>query len=151
MRISSFENLSFLSWPFWFFSLFWAYGGQPHDHISWAKPMPFASINSTKPRNDPWEFHEKILRIGGAGKWGFFEAAILNFYVGHFDFFFASFHWKMQPISMRDHFFLHYGWFFQNLRKEAVRTFMHTTVDAMEWEFNLGWKELYRNLVIVCL
>ena len=29
---------------------------------------------------------------------------------------------------MRDHFFLHYGWFFQNLRKEAVRTLMHTTV-----------------------
>ena len=24
--------------------------------------------------------------------------------------------------------FLHYGWFFQNLGKEAVRTFMHTTV-----------------------
>ena len=58
------------------------------------------------------------------------------FWGGHFEFlcrpfwifFFASFHWKMQPISMRDHFFLHYGWFFQNLRKEAVRTFMHTTV-----------------------
>ena len=61
------------------FRLFWAYVGQPHDHISWAKPMPFASINSTNPRTDPWEFHEKILRIGGAGKWGFFEAAILNF------------------------------------------------------------------------
>ena len=29
---------------------------------------------------------------------------------------------------MRYHFFLHYGWFFQNLGKEAVRTFMHTTV-----------------------
>ena len=29
---------------------------------------------------------------------------------------------------MRCHFFLHYGWFFQNLGKEAVRTFMHTTV-----------------------
>jgi hypothetical protein len=29
---------------------------------------------------------------------------------------------------MRHHFFLHYGWFFQNLGKEAVRTFMHTTV-----------------------
>ena len=26
------------------------------------------------------------------------------------------------------HFSLHYGWFFQNLGKEAVRTFMHTTV-----------------------
>ena len=29
---------------------------------------------------------------------------------------------------MRYHFFLHYGWFFQNLGKEAVRTFMHTTI-----------------------
>ena len=29
---------------------------------------------------------------------------------------------------MRYHFFLHYGWFFQNVGKEAVRTFMHTTV-----------------------
>ena len=31
---------------------------------------------------------------------------------------------------MRYHFFLHYGWFFQNFGKEAVRTFMHTTVIA---------------------
>ena len=30
---------------------------------------------------------------------------------------------------MSYHFFLHYGWFFQNLGKEAVRTFMHTTVN----------------------
>ena len=29
---------------------------------------------------------------------------------------------------MRYNFFLHYGWFFQNLGKEAVRTNMHTTV-----------------------
>ena len=29
---------------------------------------------------------------------------------------------------MRYHFFLHYGWFFQNLGKEGWRTFMHTTV-----------------------
>ena len=29
---------------------------------------------------------------------------------------------------MRYHFFLHYRWFFQNLGKEAVPTFMHTTV-----------------------
>ena len=42
--------------------------------------MPFASINSTNPRTNPWNFHEKILRIGGAGKWGFFEAAILNLF-----------------------------------------------------------------------
>ena len=62
-----------------FLGCFWAYVGQPHDHISWAIPMPFSSINSTSPRTNPWKFHEKILRIGGAGKWGFFEAAILNF------------------------------------------------------------------------
>ena len=29
---------------------------------------------------------------------------------------------------MRHYFFLHYGWFFQNIGKEAVRTFTHTTV-----------------------
>ena len=57
-------------------SLHW----QPHNHINWATPMPFASINSTNPRTNPWNFHEKILRIGGAGKWGFFESAILNFF-----------------------------------------------------------------------
>ena len=58
---------------------FWPYVGQPHSHIGWATSMPFSSINSTNPRTNPWNFHEKILRIGGAGKWGFFEAAILNF------------------------------------------------------------------------
>ena len=26
---------------------------------------------------------------------------------------------------------LHYGWFFQNLGKKAVRTFMHTSVDLL--------------------
>ena len=33
-----------------------------------------------------------------------------------------------QPVHMRYHFFLRYGWFLQNLEKEAVRTNMHTTV-----------------------
>ena len=32
---------------------FWAYVGQPHDHISWDISMPFASINSTNPRPKP--------------------------------------------------------------------------------------------------
>ena len=65
------------SWAF--FACFWAYVWQPQDYKGWAKSMPFASINPTNPRTNPWNFHEKILRIGGAGKWGFFEAAILNF------------------------------------------------------------------------
>jgi hypothetical protein len=38
---------------------------------------------------------------------------------------------------MRYHFFLHYGWFFQNLGKEAVRTFMHTTVSS----------KIFRNII----
>ena len=61
-----------------FFGHFWAYVGQPHGHIGWAIPMPFASMNSTNPRTAPWNFHKKILRIGGFEKWPFFESAILN-------------------------------------------------------------------------
>ena len=50
-----------------FLSLFWT-----------ASSMPFASINPTSPRTDPWNFHKKILRIGDFEKWPFFESAILN-------------------------------------------------------------------------
>ena len=38
---------------------------------------------------------------------------------------------------MRYHFFLHYGWFLQNLGKEAVRTNMHTTVYNLSVAQNL--------------
>ena len=49
----------------------------------------------------------------------------------------------MQPISMRYNFFLHYGWFFQNLGKEAVRTFMHTTVNIVYfWLLRVEIREL---------
>ena len=96
--------------------------------------MPFASINPTNPRTNPWKFHEKILRIGGAGKWVFF-------WVGHFDFFFSQFFFLLhlnenkQTFHMRCHFFLHYAWFLQNLGKETVRTNMHTTVKRSKREF----------------
>ena len=113
-----------------FLCCFWACVGQPDNHISWAKPMPFSSINSTNPRTNAWKFHEKILRIGGAGKWGFFEAAILNFLSRPFWIFFASYQWKTQPINMRYHFFPHYGWFLQNFEKDFIPTLLHTTVDC---------------------
>ena len=80
---------------FWVFWLFLTYVGQPHNHLSWAVPMAFASINSANPRTNPWEFHEKILRIGGAEKWAFFEAAILNFLGRPFWIFFC-------PISVKN-------------------------------------------------
>ena len=35
---------------------------------------------------------------------------------------------------MRYHFFLHYGWFPQNLGKDFIRTNMHTTVTSAEAE-----------------
>ena len=54
-----------------FLGCFWAFVGQPHNYIGWARPMPFASINSTNPRTNPWNFHEKILRIDEALKMTF--------------------------------------------------------------------------------
>ena len=38
--------------------------------------MPFASINFTNPRTNPWNFHKKISRIGDFEKRRFFESAI---------------------------------------------------------------------------
>ena len=63
-----------------FLGCFWAYVGQSHNHIGWATLLPFASINSINPRTNPWNFHEKILRI---------EKKI---------FFFASSQWKLVHI-----------------------------------------------------
>ena len=57
--------------------------------------------------------HEKILRIGGARKLSFF-------FVGHFE--------NNLGFHIRYHFFLHYGWFLQNLGKGFIRTNMHMTV-----------------------
>ena len=52
--------------------------------------MPFTSIYPTNPRNNPWNFGEKILRIGGIEKLSFFKSAILIF--------FASSPWKSLQI-----------------------------------------------------
>ena len=49
-------------------------------YVGWATSMPFASINSTNPRTNPWNFHKKILRIGDFEKLSFFESAILIFF-----------------------------------------------------------------------
>ena len=58
-----------------FFGCFRPYVGQPDDHIGWATLMPFVSIYSTNPRTNPWNFREKILRIGGVENLSFFESA----------------------------------------------------------------------------
>ena len=85
---------------FVFFGHFWAYVGQPHDHIGWAPSMPFALINPTNPRTDPWNFHKKILRIGDFEKCTFFESAILNFFFRKKNFFFCFFPMKISQILL---------------------------------------------------
>ena len=52
---------------------------------------------------------------------------------------------------MRYYFFLHYGWFFQNLGKEAVRTFMHTTVCKLCWHVWDRPARLSRKVEETCL
>ena len=71
-----------------FLALFWAYVGQPDNHIGcWATLMHFVSIYSTIPRTNAWNFWKKILRIGGD-----FEFFFQIF------FFFATFTWKSVKI-----------------------------------------------------
>ena len=60
-----------------FFACFCPYVRQPHNHIGWAT---FASINSTDPRTNLWNFREKISRIGDFGNKLFFQSAILKFF-----------------------------------------------------------------------
>ena len=113
VRLSDISSKTGKICVFVFLGCFWAYVGQPHNHTnaSWSLPMPFASINYTKPRTNPWTFHEKILRIDTAGKWGFFETAI----------FFCLSQWKKQPIYMRYHFFCTMDGFYRILEKKLSK------------------------------
>ena len=54
-----------------------------NSHIGWATSMPFASINYTNPRTNPWNFRKKISRIGDFEKRPFWK-------IGHFEFFFLQ-------------------------------------------------------------
>ena len=62
-----------------YFGCFRPFVGQPHDHIGWASSMPFASINPTNPRTNPWNFGGNCSAFGGGWKTQFF-------WVGHFEF-----------------------------------------------------------------
>ena len=79
---------------------FWAYVGQPHDHIRKARSMPFASCNPTNPMTNLWNFHEKILRIGDFEKWPFLKNGHFGFFFKKKNFFFALFSWKSVQIFM---------------------------------------------------
>ena len=52
----------------------------------------------------------------------------MNFFFRTIFFFLLHLIKKTKGFHMRYHFFLYYGWFLQNLRKDFIRTNMHTTV-----------------------
>ena len=62
------------------------------SYIGWTTSMPFTSIYSMHPRTNPWNFHEKILRIDGVENLSFFC-------VGHFDFFLLHSYWNVSQIN----------------------------------------------------
>ena len=62
-----------------FFACFWAYVGQPHNHIGWATSMPFASIYPTDPRTNSWNLCKQ-----------YWYWKTQFFWVGHFDFSFQQ-------------------------------------------------------------
>ena len=70
-----------ISWHNCIFSevLFWAYVRQPDDHRGWTTLIPFASIYSTNPRTNPWNFRKKYWELGELKISVFFELAILIF------------------------------------------------------------------------
>ena len=78
---------------FVFLGHFWAYVWQPHDHIGWATSMPFASINSTNPRTNPWNFHKKYWELAIL-KNSVFLSRPFWFFFSEKKYFFASSPWK---------------------------------------------------------
>ena len=59
--------------------------------------MPFASINSTNPRTNLWNFGEKISRIGHFEKWQFWKIGHFEFFSSKKNFFFCFILMKISP------------------------------------------------------
>ena len=63
-----------------YFAIKMSYFGQPDSHIGWATFMPLASIYLINLRTNPWNFSEKILRIGGFENLSFFWVSLFEFF-----------------------------------------------------------------------
>ena len=124
-----YRNVLFNSWIFWNTGLSYSRVhissdevGQPQNCIGSATPMPFASINSTNQRTNPWNFFaKKYWEMAELENELFFSWPIWIC-------FFVFSNENNLGFHMIYHFFLHYGCFFQNLGKDFIRTSMHTTV-----------------------
>ena len=56
----------------------------------------------------------------------------------------------LQPVHMRYHLFLQYGWFLQNLGKDFIRTNMHTTVSILFFHFLYLQRNIHGWIVFIC-
>ena len=84
MRLSDISSKTAKKVFFVLLGHFWAYVGEPHGHIGWAKSMPFASINqSYYPKDPSRSIWQKNIENWPFGKMRFF-------WVGHFGFFFRK-------------------------------------------------------------
>ena len=76
----------------------------------------FASINTTNPKTNPWNFCKKVSRIGSFENLSFFNSAILKIFLIFFDFFFASFPWKSVKVSW----LARMGWNFDQAKRDNI-------------------------------
>ena len=104
------------------FACFRPYIGQPDNHIGWATSLPLASIYYIDPRTNPWNFCEKILRIGGVEQLFlfFFESTILIFFFQKKSFCFTP-HENQLGFHMSYCLFLQHKWFVQNLEETSFQ------------------------------
>ena len=68
VRLSDLSSIIGKNAIFVFLGHFWAYVGEPHGHTGWATSMPFASINPTNPRTNPWNFGGNCSAFGDVEK-----------------------------------------------------------------------------------
>ena len=87
MRLSDISSKTGKKMHFWCFRLFWGLCQTASQPYRLSHVMPFASINSTNPRTNLWNFHKKILRIGGVVKWPFFRRPFWFFFFSKKNFF----------------------------------------------------------------
>ena len=76
LKLKNRQNMHFLA----FLGCFYVYVTLPHNHIGWARSIPFSSINSTNPNTNLWNLSKFILEIVDFEKLSYFESAILDLF-----------------------------------------------------------------------
>ena len=134
------------NWQRWKMTFFWV---GHFEFFFFKKKFFFASL--------PWKlvniyrlarmcrnFDEKILRIGGAGKWGFFEAAILNFLSRPFWIFFCFISVKNPALLYEVTFFSAIWMVFSESWKRSCSNFNAHDCIYILWEYAWIYKDYFK-------